>query len=80
MKNLQGLLAFVETATSGSLTAAAERLEITPAGVSKSLAKLEQQLWFPQTRSLNSELPQIRRAWVCRTRWILKNGLASSNP
>ncbi len=44
MKNLQGLLAFVETATSGSLTAAAERLEITPAAVSKSLAKLEQQL------------------------------------
>jgi len=44
MKNLQGLLAFVETATSGSLTAAAERLEVTPAAVSKSLAKLEQQL------------------------------------
>lgn len=44
MKNLQGLLAFVETASSGSLTAAAERLEITPAAVSKSLAKLEQQL------------------------------------
>lgn len=44
MKNLQGLLAFVETAASGSLTAAADRLEITPAAVSKSLAKLEQQL------------------------------------
>jgi DNA-binding transcriptional LysR family regulator len=44
VKNLQGLLAFVETAASGSLTGAADRLEITPAAVSKSLAKLEQQL------------------------------------
>ena len=44
MKNLQGLLAFVETAASGSLTAAAERLDLTPAAVSKSVAKLEQQL------------------------------------
>ncbi len=44
MKNLQGLLAFVETATAGSLTAAAERLDITPAAVSKSLARLEAQL------------------------------------
>lgn len=44
MKNMQGLLAFVETAASGSLTAAAERLALTPAAVSKSLARLEQQL------------------------------------
>jgi DNA-binding transcriptional LysR family regulator len=44
MKNLQGLLAFVETAASGSLTAAAARLDLSPAAVSKSLAKLEQQL------------------------------------
>jgi DNA-binding transcriptional LysR family regulator len=44
MHNLPGLLAFVEAATSGSLTAAAERLDITPAAVSKSLAKLEAQL------------------------------------
>jgi DNA-binding transcriptional LysR family regulator len=44
VKNLQGMLAFVETAASGSLTAAAERLEISPAAVSKSLARLEQQL------------------------------------
>jgi DNA-binding transcriptional LysR family regulator len=44
MKNLQGLLAFVETAASGSLTAAALRLDLSPAAVSKSLAKLEQQL------------------------------------
>jgi DNA-binding transcriptional LysR family regulator len=44
MKQLQGLLAFVETANGGSLTAAAERLEVTPAAVSKSLARLEAQL------------------------------------
>jgi DNA-binding transcriptional LysR family regulator len=44
MKNLQGLLAFVETAAGGSLTAAADRLGITAAAVSKSLAKLEDQL------------------------------------
>ena len=44
MKQLQGLLAFVETATTGSLAAAAERLQVTPAAVSKSLARLEEQL------------------------------------
>lgn len=44
MKQLQGLLAFVEAATAGSLTAAADRLEVTPAAVSKSLARLEEQL------------------------------------
>ncbi|HJV59317.1 MAG TPA: LysR family transcriptional regulator [Albitalea sp.] len=44
MKQLQGLLAFVEAATAGTLTAAAERLQVTPAAVSKSLAKLEEQL------------------------------------
>ena len=44
MKNLPGLLAFVETAASGSLTAAADRLDLTPAAVSKSLGRLEEQL------------------------------------
>lgn len=44
MKNLQGMLCFLEVASSGTLTAAAERLQITPAAVSKALAKLEQQL------------------------------------
>ncbi len=44
MKNLQGLLAFVEIAASASLSAAAERLDVSPAAVSKSLGKLEQQL------------------------------------
>lgn len=44
MKNLQGLLAFVEAAGAGSLRAAADRLDVTPAAVSKNLARLEQQL------------------------------------
>ncbi|MDD1148804.1 LysR family transcriptional regulator [Pseudomonas sp. TNT2022 ID357] len=44
MKNLQGLLAFVETVNTGSLTAAAERLDVSPAAVSKNLATLERQL------------------------------------
>lgn len=44
MKNLPGLLAFVETAGSGSLVAAAERLDLTPAAVSKALGRLEAQL------------------------------------
>src|SRR4249919_3691461 len=44
MKNLQGLLAFVETAAAGSLTGAALRLDLSAAAVSKSLARLEQQL------------------------------------
>ena len=44
MKNLQGLLAFVEATQAGSLSAAAERLQVTPAAVSKNLARLERQL------------------------------------
>jgi DNA-binding transcriptional LysR family regulator len=44
MKNLPGLLAFVETVDCGTLAAAAERLELTPAAVSKALSRLEAQL------------------------------------
>jgi DNA-binding transcriptional LysR family regulator len=44
MKQLQGLLAFIETAAAGSLAAAAVRLEVTPAAVSKNLLRLEAQL------------------------------------
>lgn len=44
MKNLPGLLAFVEAAAQGSLAGAARRMELTPAAVSKSLARLEAQL------------------------------------
>jgi DNA-binding transcriptional LysR family regulator len=44
VKQLHGLLAFVEAATTGSLTAAARRLELTPAAVSKSVLRLEAEL------------------------------------
>ena len=44
MKNLQGLLAFVESVESGSQAKASERLGVTPAAVSKSLAALERRL------------------------------------
>jgi DNA-binding transcriptional LysR family regulator len=44
MKQLQGLIAFVEIADAGSLAAAARRLGVTPAAVSKSLLRLEEQL------------------------------------
>ncbi len=44
MKQLQGLLALIEVSASGSLAGAARRLGLTPAAVSKSLAKLEEQL------------------------------------
>jgi DNA-binding transcriptional LysR family regulator len=44
MKQLQGLLALVEIAAAGSFAGAARRLNLTPAAVSKSLARLEQQL------------------------------------
>ena len=44
MKQLQGLLAFIEIADAGSLAAAAQRLAVTPAAVSKNLLRLEEQL------------------------------------
>jgi DNA-binding transcriptional LysR family regulator len=44
MKQLQGLLALIEIAAAGSFAGAARRLGVTPAAVSKSLARLEEQL------------------------------------
>ena len=44
MKQLQGLLALIEIAAAGSFAGAARRLGLTPAAVSKSLARLEEQL------------------------------------
>jgi len=44
MKQLQGLLALIEVSAAGSLAGAARRLGVTPAAVSKSLARLEEQL------------------------------------
>jgi DNA-binding transcriptional LysR family regulator len=44
MKNLQGLLSFVESARAGSLSAAARKLDLTPAAVSKNVLRLEAEL------------------------------------
>jgi DNA-binding transcriptional LysR family regulator len=44
MKHLQGLLALIEISAAGSFAGAARRLGVTPAAVSKSLARLEEQL------------------------------------
>ena len=44
MRQIQGLVAFVEIADAGSLAAAARRLGVTPAAVSKNLLRLEAQL------------------------------------
>lgn len=44
MKQLQGLLSFIEIADAGTLAGAARRLGLTPAAVSKNLARLEDQL------------------------------------
>ena len=44
MKQLQGLLALIEVSAAGSLAGAARRLGLTPAAISKSLGRLEEQL------------------------------------
>jgi len=44
MKNLQGLLSFLEAGSAGSFTLAAARLDLTPAAVSKNVQKLEAEL------------------------------------
>lgn len=44
MRNLQGLISFLEAAAAGSFTAAATRLDLSPAAVSKNVIKLETEL------------------------------------
>ena len=44
MKNLQGLLSFLESSSAGSFTRAAAQLGLTPAAVSKNVLKLEAEL------------------------------------
>ncbi|MBZ4418922.1 LysR family transcriptional regulator [Myxococcus sp. RHSTA-1-4] len=44
MRNMQGLISFVETALGGSFTAAAAKLGVTPAAVGKNVMRLEQEL------------------------------------
>lgn len=57
MKNLQGLVSFTETAAAGSLTAAAAKLDLTPAAVSKNVIRLERQLGV---RLFNRSTRQLR--------------------
>ena len=44
VRNIQGLVSFVEAALSGSFTAAAARLDVTPAAVGKNVMRLEREL------------------------------------
>jgi DNA-binding transcriptional LysR family regulator len=44
MRNLQGLTSFLEAASAGSFTAAAARLELSAAAVSKNVIRLEREL------------------------------------
>lgn len=74
MKNLQGLVSFVESATAGSFTAAASRLDITPAAVGKNVRRLEEEL---QVRLFNRstrrlELTPEGRDFLDRTRDALR--------
>lgn len=57
MKNLQGLVSFVESASCGSFTAAAAKLDLTPAAVSKNVIGLERQL---QVRLFNRSTRRLR--------------------
>jgi DNA-binding transcriptional LysR family regulator len=44
MRNLQGLISFVESAACGSFTSAAAKLGITPAAVGKNVGRLEREI------------------------------------
>lgn len=57
MKNLQAVVSFVESAAGGSFTAAAAKLDLTPAAVSKNVIKLEQQL---QVRLFNRSTRRLK--------------------
>jgi DNA-binding transcriptional LysR family regulator len=57
MANMQHLISFVQTAEHGSFSAAARALDLTPAGVSKNVARLEAdlgvRLFYRSTRHLS---------------------------
>lgn len=57
MKNFYGLFSFTEAAAAGSFTAAASKLNLTPAAVSKNVARLESQLGV---RLFNRSTRQLR--------------------
>ena len=57
MPRLERLVAFVESAATGSFSAAARKLDLTPAAVSKSVLKLEDELGL---RLFNRSTRQLR--------------------
>jgi DNA-binding transcriptional LysR family regulator len=57
MANLPALISFTEAAAAGSFTAAAAKLDLTPAAVSKNVARLESQLGV---RLFNRSTRQLR--------------------
>jgi DNA-binding transcriptional LysR family regulator len=74
MKQLQGLLAFVEIADAGSLAAAARRLNVTPAAISKNLLRLEEQLGvrLVQRSTRTLRLTQEGNGFLAKARGALR--------
>src|SRR3954471_9771067 len=74
MKQLQGLLALIEVSAAGSLAGAARRLGITPAAVSKSLGRLEQQLGvrLVQRSTRNSRITDEGARFIDKARDALR--------
>ena len=74
MKQLQGLLALIEISASGSLAGAARRLGVTPAAVSKSLARLEEQLGvrLVQRSTRNSRVTDEGARFIDKARAALR--------
>ena len=63
MTELSHLVSFIRTAEHGSFSAAARSLGLTPAGVSKNVARLESDLG-PQDEALRSADVEPIRAWL----------------
>ncbi|MES2940702.1 MAG: LysR family transcriptional regulator [Pseudomonadota bacterium] len=57
VRNLQGMVSFVESAAAGSFTGAAAKLGVTPAAVGKNVMRLEQEL---NVRLFNRTTRQLR--------------------
>lgn len=58
----RALLAVLEA---GSLSAAAEKLDYTPSGLSRMMAALEQELGFPRTAACSRRAPAGRCCRRC---------------
>jgi DNA-binding transcriptional LysR family regulator len=72
MRNLQGLLSFVESARTGSLSAAARKLDLTPAAVSKSVLRLEGEL---SVRLFNRSTRRLRLTAEGETFFLRAEGI-----